>query len=166
MYVCIFCVYFFFYCCLHYIMQYSFIGAGDPPHPSHTPPPMLDSSTLLHNHSSSSVEIHCLQTHAQHKVQRLIVQISSVASWGDLLWSEDRSNRVKIRSVKSPNKASVSLYNIMELIDIVLGKQYVKNNASSILRNIWVETVSMTGSKNNKQPNKKLQVKSRQTCGI
>ena len=42
----------------------------------------------------------------------------------------------------------------MELIDIVLGKQYVKNNASSILRNIWVETVSMTGSKNDQQPNK------------
>ena len=42
----------------------------------------------------------------------------------------------------------------MELIDIVLGKQYVKNNASSILRNLWVETVSMTGSKNNKQPYK------------
>ena len=33
----------------------------------------------------------------------------------------------------------------MELIDIVLGKQYVKDNASSILQNIWVETVSMTG---------------------
>ena len=49
----------------------------------------------------------------------------------------------------------------MELIDIVLSKQYVKNNASSILQSTWVETVSMTGSKTNKQ---KLQVKSRQTC--
>ena len=48
----------------------------------------------------------------------------------------------------------------MELIDIVLCRQYVKNNASSILQNTWVETVSMTGSKTNKQ---KLQVKLRQT---
>ena len=48
----------------------------------------------------------------------------------------------------------------MELIEIVLSKQYVKNNASSIFQNTWVE-ISMTGSKN-----KILQVKLRQTCGI
>ena len=42
----------------------------------------------------------------------------------------------------------------MELIDIVLSKQYVKNNASSILQNFCVETVSITGSKNNKQSSK------------
>ena len=39
----------------------------------------------------------------------------------------------------------------MELIEIVLSKQYVKNNASSIFQNTCVETVSMTGSKINKQ---------------
>ena len=50
----------------------------------------------------------------------------------------------------------------MELIDIVLSKQYVKNNASSIFRNTCVETVSMTGSKKFL----KIQVKLRQTCGI
>ena len=39
----------------------------------------------------------------------------------------------------------------MELIDIVLSKQYVKNNASSIFQNIWVETVLITGSKRRKR---------------
>ena len=124
----------------------------DFPHPSHNPPPMVDSSPFLHNHSSSSVEIPSLQAYTQHRVQHFIVQISSMASWGDLLWSEGRANRGKSWSVKSPNKTSATMYNVMELIDMILSKQHVKNDASSILQNTW--------SKTNKQ---KLQVKLRQT---
>ena len=60
----------------------------------------------------------------------------------------------------------------MELINIVLSRQYVRNNASSIFKNTWVETVSMTGSKTDRQTEREkkerkiIQVRLKQTCGI
>ena len=69
-----------------------------------------------------------------------------MASWGGLPWSEGKANRVRSRTVKSPNKTSAIIYSVMELIDIVLRKLYVKIMQLQFFETC-VETVSMTGSK-------------------
>ena len=56
---------------LYYVIQfYRHWGFPPPlPHPS----PIVDCPILLHNHSSSSVEIPSLQAYTYHKIQHLIV---------------------------------------------------------------------------------------------
>ena len=60
-----------------------------------------------------------------------------------------RACKARTLTTAPPRRAQAQEFFLMELIDIVLSKQYVKNNASSIFQNTWVETVLITGSKKN-----------------
>ena len=88
-------IFYYYHYYYYYVMQ--FYSYWDSHHPSHNLPPMVVSSTLLSD--QSSIEVPSLQAYTTHRVQQLIVQISSMAFWGDPLWSEDRANGVKARSI-------------------------------------------------------------------
>ena len=54
------------------------------------------------------------------------MQISSSVSWGDSLWSEGTAERVSSQSIESPDITSVTIYNVPELVDMILCNQHVQ----------------------------------------